>query len=119
LRDAGTVLKNFRFAQHRPAAGRLDIEHSHSLKANERYLLYNVYVKGLESGVEEMTGLPKEKESSEPLSFPSTREAVMRSHEMDGPSLSEGRDRKLRNQLILANVIAWIAIGLAVRYFFF
>lgn len=43
----------------------------------------------------------------------------MRSHEMDGPSLSEGRDRKLRNQLILANVIAWIAIGLAVRYFFF
>jgi len=43
----------------------------------------------------------------------------MLSHEVDGPLLSEGRDRKLRNQLILANVVAWIAIGLLVRYFFF
>lgn len=43
----------------------------------------------------------------------------MLSHEMDGPPLSEGRDRKLRNQLILANIVAWIVIAFAVRYFFF
>lgn len=33
--------------------------------------------------------------------------------------LNEGRDRRLRNQLILANIVAWIVIALAVRYFFF
>lgn len=43
----------------------------------------------------------------------------MLSHEMDGPPLTEGRDRRLRNQLILANIAAWIVIIIAVRYFFF
>ncbi|MBN9603294.1 MAG: hypothetical protein J0G33_10230 [Afipia felis] len=67
-----------------------------------------------------MTGLPKEKEADDSLSFPSAaREPAMLSHEMDGPPLTEGRDRRLRNQLILANIAAWIVIIIAVRYFFF
>ncbi|WP_048756102.1 hypothetical protein [Afipia felis] len=74
----------------------------------------------MKAAAKAMTGLPREKEADESLSFPSTvREPVMLSHEMDGPPLSEGRDRKLRNQLILANIVAWIAIAFAVRYFFF
>lgn len=43
----------------------------------------------------------------------------MLSQGMDESLLSEGRDRKLRNQLILANIVAWIVIGLLVRYLFF
>jgi len=67
-----------------------------------------------------MTGLPREKEADESLSFPSTaREPVMLSHGMDEPPLREGRDQKLRNRLILANIVAWIVIAFAVRYFFF
>ena len=66
-----------------------------------------------------MMGLQKETKTDEQLSFPSEREPQMLSQEMDRPLLSEGRDRKLRNQLILANVVAWIAIVLLVRYFFF
>lgn len=67
-----------------------------------------------------MTGLPKEKEADRSLSFPSTmREPAMLSHKMDGPPSNDGRARKLRNQLILANIAAWTAIIIAVRYFFF
>jgi len=43
----------------------------------------------------------------------------MLSHGMDEPPLREGRDQKLRNRLILANIVAWIVIAFAVRYFFF
>jgi hypothetical protein len=73
----------------------------------------------LKAALKSMMGLPKETKADESPSFPSEREPPMLSHEMDGPLLSEGRDRKLRNQLILANVVAWIAIALLVRYFFF
>jgi len=43
----------------------------------------------------------------------------MLSHKMDGPPSNDERGRKLRNQLLLANIAAWIAIIIAVRYFFF
>ncbi|WP_338633200.1 hypothetical protein [Afipia carboxidovorans] len=67
-----------------------------------------------------MTGLPKEKEADEPMPFSSAaREPAMLSRDQGESFLNEGRDRRLRNQLILANIVAWIVIALAVRYFFF
>jgi len=76
-------------------------------------------VTALKAALKSMKGLRKEQVAQDQPPFPSEREPAMLSQGMDESLLSEGRDRKLRNQLILANIVAWIVIGLLVRYLFF
>jgi hypothetical protein len=66
-----------------------------------------------------MAGLPNAKTPQDFHSLPPlSPEPLSVSDEGTDSSLTENRDRKLRNQIILLNAAAWVVIGLALSYFF-